>query len=61
MIRVLLSALAIILAVLVWEGSFYLFEWIGLDAFDPLDRICLMILLLSLAEAMHRRLRAELH
>ena len=54
--RVLLSALAIILAALVWEASFYLFEWIGLDAFDPLDRICLMMLLLSFSEAIQRKL-----
>ena len=55
MMRMLLSALAIILAVLVWEASFHLFEWIGLDAFDPLDRICLMLLLLSFAEAIQRK------
>jgi hypothetical protein len=55
MTRVLSSALAIILAVSAWESSYYLFEWIGLDAFDPLDRVCLLILLLSLSEAIHRK------
>ena len=59
MIRVLPSALTIVLAVVAWEGSFYLFERIGLDAFDPLDRICLMVLLLSLAEAVHRKVHSR--
>jgi hypothetical protein len=46
-----MSAGAIALAVLVWEFSWYPLEWMGLDAFDPLDRICLMFLVLSVAEA----------
>ena len=53
--RVLWSALAIALAILVWEGSFDLFERIGLDAFDPLDRICLVVLVLSGADVIARR------
>jgi hypothetical protein len=46
-----LSAGAIALAVLVWEFSWYPLEWMGLDAFDPLDRICLVFLVLSATEA----------
>ena len=46
-----MSAGAIALAVLVWEFSWYPLEWIGLDAFDPLDRICLVFLVLSATEA----------
>ncbi len=40
----------IVLTVLLWEYSGYAFEWLGLDAFDPLDRICLIFLMLSAAE-----------
>jgi hypothetical protein len=46
-----MSAGAIALAVLVWEFSWYPLEWMGLDAFDPLDRICLVFLVLSATEA----------
>ena len=46
-----MSAGAVALAVLVWEFSWYPLEWIGLDAFDPLDRICLVFLVLSATEA----------
>ena len=59
--RTLRSALAIILVVLLWETSFYFFERIGLDVFDPLDRIYLVLLLLSLAEAIHRKVAHKPH
>lgn len=45
-----MSAGAIALALLVWEFSWYPLEWLGLDAFDPLDRICLVFLALSATE-----------
>jgi hypothetical protein len=45
-----MSAGAIVLAALVWELSWYPLEWLGLDASDPLDRICLVFLVLSATE-----------
>lgn len=47
---VLCSVGAIALASLVWVYSPYLLDWAGLGDFDPLDRICLIVLLLSVGE-----------
>ena len=51
-----LSAGLIACAVLVWMLSPYLLDQIGLADFDPLDRICLMFLLLSLIEPICARI-----
>ena len=53
---VALSAGLIAFAVLVWVLSPYLLDRIGLADFDPLDRICLMFLLLSLIEPICTRI-----
>jgi len=45
-----LSAGAIALAVLVWEFSGEMLDRIGLESFDPLDRICLVFVVLSVVE-----------
>jgi hypothetical protein len=50
-----LSGGAIAIAALVWVFSPVLLERIGLADFDPLDRICLVFLLLSVAEKMAAR------
>lgn len=47
---VALSAGSIALAALVWVFSPYPLDWIGLADFDPLDRICLVFLVLSVLE-----------
>jgi hypothetical protein len=47
---VALSAASIALAALVWMFSPDLLDWIGLGDFDPLDRVCLVFLILSLVE-----------
>jgi hypothetical protein len=47
---VALSAGSIALAALVWVLSPYLLDRIGLADFDPLDRICLLFLVLSVLE-----------
>lgn len=51
-----LSACLIACAVLVWMLSPYLLDQIGLSVFDPLDRICLIFLLLSLIEPICARI-----
>jgi hypothetical protein len=45
------SAGSIALAGLVWWYSSYPLDWIGLADFDPLDRICLVFVILSLTES----------
>jgi len=55
----LLSAGFVAMAALVWELSPYAMDWAGLGAFDPLDRICLIIVLLSVAEYGLTRLQAQ--
>ena len=49
------SAGPIVLAALVWFYSPYLLDWVGLSDFDPLDRICLIFLLLSVGETLAAR------
>jgi hypothetical protein len=43
---------AVAIAAFVWFGSAGPLERVGLGDFDPLDRICLVILVLSVTEAM---------
>ncbi len=50
-----LSGGFIMLAVLVWAFSPYALDRLGLEAFDPQDRICLVFLLLSGTEKMAAR------
>jgi len=45
----------IVLTVLLWEFSSDAFEWLGLEVFDPLDRICLVFLVLTAAEFLFAR------
>ena len=54
-----LSGAAVVLIVLVWFGSPYAFDRIGLGDFDPLDRICLIFLLLSAGETLAERWRGH--
>ena len=51
------AAGAIGIAALVWFSSAYLLDWIGLSDFDPLDRICLVVLILSISEAVWMRFK----
>ena len=53
--RTTLSAGSIVLAALLWVYSPVALDWIGLEDFDPLDRICLIFLILSLAESVTMR------
>ena len=46
-----LSAGSVALAAVVWVLSPYPLDWVGLGDFDPLNRVVLVVLLLSLAEA----------
>jgi hypothetical protein len=46
-----LSAAALGLAGLVWISVPNLLDWVGLAAFDPLTRICLVVLILSMVDA----------
>lgn len=52
----ILSAASIVLAACAWLASPYLFDRMGLGDFDPLDRICLVILLLSAVERVSARM-----
>lgn len=52
---VALSAGSIVLTLLVWAYSPVLLDRIGLSAFDPLDRVCLIVVLLSVAESVAAR------
>ena len=54
-----LSAGSVALAAVVWGLSPYLLDWVGLGDFDPLTRIGLVSLILSLAEAMAVRCRSH--
>ena len=54
--HVALSAGSIALAALVWWLSPYPLDWIGLAEFDPLDRICLLVLTMSITEAVLARI-----
>jgi hypothetical protein len=56
---VALSAGSIVLAALVWVLSPYPLEWVGLGAFDPLGRICMLVLVLSIAEMLLARVGAR--
>jgi hypothetical protein len=49
-VSVAMSAGSIALAVLVWEFSADMLDRIGLESFDPLDRICLVFVVLSVVE-----------
>lgn len=51
-----LSAGSIALAAAVWALSPYLLDWFGLGDFDPLSRVILVVLILSLVEAAAVRL-----
>jgi hypothetical protein len=53
------SAGSIVLAALVWLLSPYPLEWLGLGAFDPLSRICFLVLVLSIAEVLLARVGAR--
>jgi hypothetical protein len=53
------SAGAILLATLVWAYSPYVLDWVGLGDFDPLDRICLIFVLLSVGETLAARWRGH--
>ena len=57
--RAVLSTVAILLTVALWLLSPYPLAWIGLEMFDPLDRICLIVLVLSLADAVFSRTLSE--
>jgi hypothetical protein len=50
-----LSGGSIVLVALVWIISPELLDWIGLADFDPLDRICLVFLALSVVEIITTR------
>ena len=52
-----LSFGAILLVMAVWALSPHPLEWLGLSVFDPLDRICLVMLVLSVVEVVHARAR----
>ena len=54
-----LSAGSVALAAVVWVLSSYLLDWVGLGDYDPLTRIGLVFLILSLAEAMAVRCRSH--
>ena len=53
------SAGAIVVAALVWVYSPYWLDRVGLSDFDPVDRICLIFLLLSAGEALGARWRGH--
>ena len=54
-----LSACMIAIAVLLWAFSPYLLDRIGLEDFDPLDRICLVFVVLSVMQAFSARFWPE--
>jgi hypothetical protein len=58
-VGIALSAGAIALAALVWEYSADMLDRIGLESFDPLDRICLVFVMLSVVEFAAAKLRTH--
>jgi hypothetical protein len=51
-----LSAASLALVALIWVFSPHVLDRIGLEDFDPLDRICLVFVVLSAIEAAAARL-----
>jgi hypothetical protein len=56
---VALSAGSIALVALLWMYSPQVLDRIGLEDFDPLDRICLVFVVLSVAEYAATKLRTH--
>jgi hypothetical protein len=56
---VALSAASIALAALIWVFSPDVLDRIGLEDFDPLDRICLVFVVLSVVELLGSRFWPE--